>query len=268
MRTKTDKSRAGLIVRAVLLTLFGAMWTWFFLPVPIYGVLNIGNGAGMLAFGGAFLVTLFWGRVKTKVKKIRETKAGRRVFAAAVALLSAGLLLAGVLFGFVVKGALNAPPEDGTPVTVVVLGCKVQKSGKPSLILSRRLIAALDYLTAHPDANCVVSGGRGDDEPVAEADCMRDWLVSRGVDPARILTENASTSTEENLRFSAALIEENGLPDTLVIVTNEFHQTRAGMIADKLGYTHYAVNGPSPIVLLPTYTVRELFGILYDTLLR
>ena len=256
-------------LKQALLTVFGLLWFWFFLPVPTYGVLNIGNGAGMLLFGGAFLLTLYTRQVCGFLKRAWQKKAGRALTCLLGALLLAGFALAGVNLTKIAAGALHAPPEAvENDATVLVLGCKVTKSGAPSQILRRRLEAAADYLQAHPDVTCIVSGGQGDDEPVSEASSMAKWLTDHGVDAGRILIEDASTTTEENLRFSAAIIEERDLPGTLVIVTNEFHQYRAGLIADKLGYAHYAVNGPSPIVLLPTYIAREVFGIVYEALFR
>lgn len=258
----TGKSRG---IKIVLLLLFGALWTWFFLPVPLYGVLNLGNGAGMLVFGALFLATLFSKRLKERTNKLKKKKAGKIIVGLCSVFLVFVFGTAIVLGGLIVKGAVNAPPED-TPTTVVVLGCKVQASGKPSKILNTRLKAAYDYLADHPETVCIVSGGKGADEPVAEAEAMYNRLVELGIPKERILIEDKSTSTRENLKFSAEIIEELGLPETISIATNEFHQYRAGRIAGKLGYAYYAISADSPRVLLPTYFVREMFGIVYETI--
>ena len=105
-------------------------------------------------------------------------------------------------------------PADSTPCTVVVLGCQVFPDGHPSLVLRGRIQAAYDYLSRHPEAVCVASGGQNDSEPITEAACIRDTLAEMGIDPARIYLEDKSTSTEENLAFSAQVIAENGLPAT------------------------------------------------------
>ena len=97
-------------------------------------------------------------------------------------------------------------PAEGQDCTVVVLGCQVFPDGRPSLMLQGRIDAAYDYLTAHPDAVCIASGGQNGSEPISEALCIRDALVDRGIDPSRILLEDASRSTEENLAFSARLM--------------------------------------------------------------
>ena len=257
----TGKTRIGVLL---LLLLFGALWTWFFLPVPIYLVLNLGNGAGMLFFGGAFLVTLFRKKAFAFLRRLWEKRPGKLLLSLFLALLLTGLTYSGVMTAKIFAAAEDLPPED-TPVTVVVLGCKVMTTGRPSLMLSRRLNAALAFLEAHPGTQVIVSGGQGDDEPRPEAEAMAEFLIAAGLDPARVIEEDRSTSTRENVAFSKAIIEERGLPEAVLLVTNEFHQYRAGLLAEAGGIEeHYAVSGASPVVLLPTYVARELFGIVYE----
>ena len=84
-------------------------------------------------------------------------------------------------------------------------------------------------MTIRPDTRrrCAHSGGQNDSEPITEAACIRDTLTEMGIDPARIYLEDKSTSTEENLAFSAQVIAENGLPATAAIASDSFHQLRA-----------------------------------------
>jgi uncharacterized SAM-binding protein YcdF (DUF218 family) len=177
-------------------------------------------------------------------------------------LFCCGLLLACVESALMVRAAVNAPPED-VPVTVLVLGCQVRGTG-PSRAMRQRLNAARRFLNEHPDAVCVLSGGQGEDEEIAEADCMFRELTAAGIAPARLFREDRSTSTRENFLFSQEIINNNSLPETVVVVTNEYHQYRAGLIAGDLGLETYAVSAPSGIGLLPTYWARELFGVLYE----
>lgn len=89
---------------------------------------------------------------------------------------------------------------------LVVLGARVDEDGQPSYSLRYRLEAALAYLEAHPATAAVLSGGQGDDEPTTEAACMYGWLVEHGVEVSRLLLEDKSSNTQENLRNSFALI--------------------------------------------------------------
>ena len=67
----------------------------------------------------------------------------------------------------------------------------------------------------------------------------------------------------ENLRFSKAVISENGLPGRITLVTDNFHQYRAELIANSNGIEAYNISGKTSWYLLPTYGVREWFGIVY-----
>lgn len=143
---------------------------------------------------------------------------------------------------------------------VVVLGARVNENGEPSLSLLYRLQAALEFLEAHPDATAVLSGGQGPDEPMTEAACMRDWLVARGVDPARLVTEEASTNTGQNLEYSIALIRELGADPTqgCAVVSSSYHLYRAKLLAEQLGVQVsgiWAYPG-NPVVAL-NYFIRE-----------
>ena len=83
-----------------------------------------------------------------------------------------------------------------------------------------------------------------------------------------LLKEDRSVSTRENLLFSVNLLEkEGGAPREIAIVTSEFHEARAGLIAKKLGLHAGAVTAITPLWLLPTFYVRELYGLLYQIFL-
>ena len=87
---------------------------------------------------------------------------------------------------------------------------------------------------------------------------MYQYLTARGVPADRILQEDRSTSTRENLRFSKELLIENGyMPKEIALVTNEFHELRAGMIAKDCGWTVSSIPAGTQPWLIPTYWVRE-----------
>ena len=76
---------------------------------------------------------------------------------------------------------------------------------------------------------------------------MYDYLTARGVEPERLILEEAASNTAENFAFSAPLLEEAGVDigtDTVAVVTNDFHVARARLIAQKMGYgATYGVGG-------------------------
>ena len=122
-----------------------------------------------------------------------------------------------------VRPGHEAPPrvDPGAPAVMkdsyqdlerkylVVLGAAVHGS-TPSLSMTHRLEGALDYLEAYPESTAIVSGGQGVGEDISEAQAMYDWLTAHGVAPERVIMENKSTSTMENLEFSYNIIRERG----------------------------------------------------------
>jgi len=173
------------------------------------------------------------------------------------ALLVTGLLLLAGLEGLVISG-MNATAPPGMEY-LMVLGANVYADG-PSPALTRRIDAVMGCLDQHPDAVIIATGGQGDDEPVAEAQCIRDELVKRGVAPSRILMEEKSTNTWENMTFSKALIENE---DAAVgIVTNNFHVWRSLRLARRAGLTN--IHGIAAEYTGPTlihFMVREAISI-------
>jgi len=93
---------------------------------------------------------------------------------------------------------------------------------------------------------------------------MYRYLVEQGISPERLYKEEKSFSTRENLQFTKELIMKEGLNPAVAITTSEYHQYRAGQIAEELDMEYGANPGKTAIWLFPTYYVRELYGILYE----
>ena len=112
----------------------------------------------------------------------------------------------------------------------------------------------------------ITSGGQGRDEWVPEGQAMRDYLIEKGLDPQRVVAENASTSTEENFAFSLELLKAHGFDETtpIVCVTNAFHCYRAQRYAERAGFTAVtALPAATPWrSVLPCY-LREALALAY-----
>lgn len=231
----------------------------FLLPLT-GGILNLGNCVGAFVSGVLTAVFLFYGKFTSLISHLWESSGGRAAVCIAAVLTVICIAAAAVMSFFMVKEMNDAP--ESTDTTVVVLGCKV-KNGAPSLMLRRRLDAACEYISENPEVYVIVSGGQGSDESISEAECMKDYLISRGIAPQRIFEEDKSASTDENLSFSKEIIEREELPEHITIVTDGFHQLRSDMKAHRLGMEAYNISAHTPWWLLPTYWVREWFGIAY-----
>lgn len=164
----------------------------------------------------------------------------------------------GTLFYF---GHCRMIPTDLQNETVIVLGCKVNGT-KPSQMLRRRLDAAVDYLHAKPDANCIVTGGQGYNETQTEASVMAAYLQENGIDSSRIYQEDQSTNTRQNLEFSQKIMEEHQHSNDILIISDGYHQFRAYLIANKLRMTSYALSGHTSWWLIPAYSIREIFSLI------
>lgn len=90
---------------------------------------------------------------------------------------------------------------------------------------------------------------------------MKLWLVEHGVAEERILVEDQSTDTQENLRNAAEILEENRLGTEIVIVTDGFHQYRAELLAEKAGLEASAYSAYTNPLYVPTYWVREWMAL-------
>lgn len=151
---------------------------------------------------------------------------------------------------------------------VVVLGAGVHGT-TPSLSLRSRLDAAYEYLTQHTTAIAIVSGGQGPGEDISEAQCMLDDLTAKGIDPSRIWMEDKSTSTRENVRYSLALIEERtgSRPEELNVLSNEFHLSRARLLASREGVIAHGIPAKTPYTsLFINYFLREIAAFLNDSI--
>ncbi len=253
---RSGAGRAGRALPYTVAALAAAAFLWFFIPVAA-GVLNIGNGLALAACGATALAAGAYPRLWERAGRRRRALA--RAYRALALLLCACLTWAGVVTGWM-AGAVSAAPPEGA--VVLVLGSQVRGT-QPSLDLQNRIDAAAAYLRAHPGAVCIASGGQGDGEDVSEAQAIAASLTEQGVGAERIFLEDASTSTEENMAFSAALIEAEGLPREVAAVTDEYHQYRAACLAREVGLTPYAVPVSTPWFLFPACYARELLAVTW-----
>lgn len=243
----------------LVLTVVGIVFFLWFLGPVFAGVCNIGNVTGMALSAMLVCFGVFSARITGWLHRFTDHKAGRAVCAVVAVMAVCIVVTALTETVLMVRAAGNRPPEN---TTAVVLGCGV-KGTRPSRILMERLNAAYNYLEENPEAVCILSGGQGPGEDISEAECMFRYLTGRGIAPERLFLEDASTNTQENLEFSMQLLGEQGLDGPITIVTSDFHAYRASRVADKLGITSYSTPSGTFFVYLPTFYVRELYGILY-----
>ena len=154
---------------------------------------------------------------------------------------------------------------------VIVLGAGLINNN-PSLILSSRLNAAIAYIQTREDIPVVVTGGLGQDQTVTEAEAMARYLIARGVDENRILKEDASTNSHENINFARNIMIEHGMNvenARVAIVTNDFHLFRAKIVAEKAGFEAYGIAAETPgLHRKMIYYFREAFSLINELVFR
>ena len=161
---------------------------------------------------------------------------------AALALL--GILAAAVLIGFVYYKEKTLPEQKESDV-IIVLGAQVKADGTPSEALRRRLAAALETYQKKRQI-IIVCGAQGANEPRAEGDVMREWLIQNGVAEADVIAETASFNTRQNLEYARAIMEHRGLSQAL-IVTSDYHVARALELCRQAGIEATGKGSPSKI---------------------
>lgn len=234
-----------------------------FVATGIFTNFNLGNISGAILSAAVFILTMKRGFFLELTDRLMENKIGRIVLTGLCTLFIAGVIIAIVISVFMIRAMDRLPDE---PAPVIVLGCNVKESG-PSLMLQRRIEAAYEYLTENKESICIASGGKGADEPMSEAQAIKDRLVEMGIAPDRIYMEDRSVNTFQNIRNSLAILDELGLERRAVIVTSEFHQLRAGIIADKQGLEAYSKSSRTSLSLLPSFWIREWLGVLHEIII-
>lgn len=218
------------------------------LPI-IDDVFNSATVAGAAVGGFAVVLSVFWSRLGD---------AAAPVFC----VYAAGLIgLAAAMTVIYLAGRSTAEGQGA----VIVLGCSV-KGSRPNLSLISRTRAASKFLTDNPAASAILSGGQGADEDISEARCMFELLTDMGIDGNRLMLEDKSTTTEENIRFSAELLRNMAASGEVAVATSEYHQLRAGMICRRYGLKAYKCSSKTKLRILPVFLLREAFAVAKEIL--
>ena len=148
---------------------------------------------------------------------------------------------------------------------IIVLGAHVN-GVRLSKALLERTRRALEYLEKNPKTRAVLSGGQGEGETISEAEAMCRYLEDHGISRERLILEDRSTNTKENLDFSLALIGDLNAP--IGVVTNHFHVFRGVAIGKKCGCKNiYPIPSRYRSWRLVIYIPREILAIIKDKIL-
>ena len=219
---------AALLAALILPVLFRPVWAFWIVLGALVGLVAFLFTFRASGYHYAALVPLSIGVL---LLVFRFGKRGLKRLAAG----ATGLLLVLLLIPEApILQAAFAAGESDSPY-VIVLGAAVYGQ-TPSISVRHRCDRAIQHLKRNPGARALVSGGQGEGEDISEAEAMSRYLVEKGVAADRILLEDRSTSTWENLSFSKALIEgTGGDPSRVAVVSRAYHLYRARRMAAALG---------------------------------
>lgn len=197
------------------------------------------------------------------------------IFAAGFVILA----ITEVLIGFSAIRATGQPADY-----VIVLGARV-RGAKISNSLKQRLDRAIEYSEEYPNTVLVLSGGKGPGEDISEARAMYEYLQYNGIPADKLLIEDQSSDTVQNIEFSSAVIErqeynreqaarahlmefyrerQDGDTIKIGILTSNYHIFRAELIARKLDVETVGVAASCDPILAVHLWIREAFAVLKD----
>ncbi|MBR4797826.1 MAG: YdcF family protein [Oscillospiraceae bacterium] len=245
--------RILIITAGMIASLYGATVISIIGTGGIFNFFYLVLGIVLIAIGA------FWKTGKSKERKWQK-----------VILILAGL---GLTVFLAVEAAIITCSLKETPAGadyVILLGTQYRNDG-PSVDYRARLMSAYEYLTENPDTFLIATGGQGDNEPVSEAEGARRFLTARGISEDRILIEDRSTNTVQNIRNAYELLKESGNDPAqcgVVIVSASYHLLRARFIAERIGFYDVGTKGSTGLpVLMPHFYTREFFALIKDGVL-
>ena len=181
-----------------------------------------------------------------------------------------------MLLGTIFADALTARYEpDPDRDYMIVLGCGLRKDGTPTPLLKGRIDRAVEFDRKQQELTgkkltYVTSGGRGEDEVISEGAAMKRYLLEQGIPEERIISEENSKNTFENMKFSKEKILEND-PEgkgKIAFSTTNYHVFRSGLFARRNKMRAQGVGAPTKWYFWPNAAVREFVGLLTEHRLK
>ena len=151
---------------------------------------------------------------------------------------------------------------------VIILGSKIRENGSLTPILQARVDKAIEFAKEQKEkANrrivFVPSGGKGEDEIIAEAEAMKNYLIEKGISPEDIIVEDESKNTYQNLKFSKQKIDENNKDGKIIFSTTNYHVFRSGVIANNEGIDCEGIGSSTKWYFYTNALIREFIENLF-----
>lgn len=152
---------------------------------------------------------------------------------------------------------------------IIVLGSGLIDGKTVPPLLGRRIEKAIQFYKAQSKATLnppkiLMSGGKGDDEHIAESIAMKNYALEKGIPEEDILVETNSKNTLENMKFSKEIMEKTfgGSDFHAIFTTNNFHLFRAGIFAKMANLNADGIGAKTAFYFLPNAFLREFVAIV------
>ena len=225
----------------------------------------LGIGIGLALVAGEALAFFLYGRDFSGAEwEVRAWDTMCNVYATAFACFEcvlAGAIVCGL------KAARHVPAPDAD--YILILGCKFRRDGTLTPLLQGRVDRAIAFWKKQREvtgktAVLVPSGGRGADEPIAEAEAMCRYLLERGIPEDKIILEDRSRNTYQNMEYSKALIGHGAPGAKVVYATTNYHVFRSGVWANLAGMPAEGVGSRTKWWYWPNAFMRECAGLMLN----
>ena len=164
-----------------------------------------------------------------------------------------------------IKAARHVPAKDKD--FIIILGCWFRPHGTLPPLLRGRADRALAFWRGQrektgKEACLIPSGGQGSNEPMPEAEAIRGYLLSRGIENRLILPEARSANTLQNMGFSKEIIQDTDPEGKVIFATSSYHVFRSGLWAKEAGLSAEGIGSRTKWWFWPNAFVRECAGLL------
>ncbi len=240
----------GRCLRAALLLFF--CWI-LFSALKQYSIMNIGSYlfCGLAALG--VLGCLLWEPLKRSSALHKVAKGMAWLYL----LCAFGCLFFGLNMYFGIQG-----PAAPARTPALILGSQVNGE-TPSADLQARIDTAAVWMKQNPQSRVVACGGKGAGETISEAACIQRGLIKKGITSSRILLDDASSNTKENISNAIKILSNSGKKSqALAVITDDYHTCRARLLAKKAGIAEsYPVPSVTPESCRAVSIMREFLAL-------
>ncbi len=258
------------LLGTILFLILGIMIPLSILAVAVFLVINgvimvrkegrrIQN---LLSFGAGMAIFLVVGLLLYMTVIEQNMSVNQTAFVILIILLSAYIgftFVAFLLYSFLYSHL----PKEVNCDYVIIHGAGLLHGNQVSPLLTGRIEKGIEvYRKGGCRAKFVVSGGRGADETISEAEAMRDYLIKRGIPDSKILMEKESKTTFENLQFCRKLLDPIRRPYRCIFVTSNYHVFRTSLYARKIGIDAQGVGSKTALYYWPSAVIREYVAVM------